>query len=117
MKLKKIVWLGTAKEDLKRFPDEVKQAMGHSLYLAQREGRTAGTKKLRGFSPSVLEVISDFDTNTYRAVYTAKIGGHIYVLHCFNKKSKSGIKTPQKDIALIRKRLRAAMEHYKNTDK
>ena len=61
----------------------------------------------------MLEVVENFDTNTYRAVYTVRFSNAIYVLHCFQKKSASGIKTAQSDIDLIRKRLQAAQDHAK----
>jgi len=62
----------------------------------------------------VLEVIADHDTNTFRSVYTVRFRRAIYVLHCFQKKSKSGIKTPKHEIALIDRRLKDAQEHYEN---
>jgi phage-related protein len=64
---------------------------------------------LKGFSgASILEVVVDFRTDTYRAVYTVKFAGAVYVLHAFQKKSKKGIETPKSDVELIRKRLKAA---------
>jgi phage-related protein len=70
-------------------------------------------KQLKGINPSVMEIISNYDTNTYRAIYTVKLGENVYVLHCFNKKSNSGIKTPQKDIELIKRRMQAAKKDIK----
>ena len=67
---------------------------------------------MKGLKPTVMEIVSDYDTNTYRTVYTVKIGAVVYVLHCFQKKSKSGIKTPKKDIDLINRRLKAVEEDY-----
>lgn len=68
---------------------------------------------MRGFGgASVLEVVEDFDRSTYRAVYTVKFAGALYVLHVFQKKSKKGIKTPASEIELVRKRLKQAEEHY-----
>jgi phage-related protein len=106
--LRKIVWIGGAKEDLKKFPNEVKDEIGHSLYLTQLGKKPRNTKQLKWFSNKIMEIVSNFDTNTYRAIYTTKLDKHIYVLHCFQKKSKSGIKTPQKDINLIKQRLLSA---------
>jgi phage-related protein len=73
-------------------------------------------KPLRGFS-GVFEIVSDYDRDTYRAVYAVKIGDEIYVLHCFQKKSARGIKTPKKDIDLIRRRLRIAQDVAKEKEK
>jgi len=71
-------------------------------------------KALRGFGGrGVLEIVDDFDGDTYRAVYTVRFAGAIYVLHAFQKKSKKGAATPVQDIALVRKRLKAASEHYR----
>ena len=61
----------------------------------------------------MLEIVDDYDGDTYRAVYTVKFVGVVYVLHAFQKKSKSGIATPQHEIALIKSRLKRAEQHYK----
>jgi phage-related protein len=65
--------------------------------------------------PGVLEVVSRFDHDTYRAFYTVRFAEAVYVLHAFQKKSKRGIATPQREIELVRRRLRAAEEHYQRT--
>jgi phage-related protein len=87
--------------------------MGFALWQAQRGGKHADAKVLKGFGGGgVLEVVEDHEGSTYRAVYTVKFSGAVYVLHAFQKKSKKGIKTPQREIELIRKRLKTAEEHY-----
>lgn len=112
--LKRIDFIGTSREDLKGFPDEVKQDIGYALYEAQRGQKPAAVKPLKGFGGAgVLEVVENFSGGTYRAVYTVKFQKVIYVLHCFQKKSKQGIKTPQRDINIIKQRLRLAEEDYK----
>ena len=109
-------FIGSSREDLKEFPDEVKQDVGYALFEAQQGRRSEAVKPLKGFGGAgVLEVIERFDGDTYRAVYTVKFREVVYVLHCFQKKSKSGIKTPQRDVDLIRQRLRAAEEDYQAT--
>jgi phage-related protein len=81
---------------------------------AEHGGEHPSAKALKGFGGrGVLEIIDDFDGDTYRAVYTVKFAGVIYVLHAFQKKSKKGIATPQRDIDLIKARLKRAEEHYK----
>jgi len=60
----------------------------------------------------VLEVVDDHDGNTYRAIYTVRFAGVVYVLHAFQKKSKKGIETSRNDINLIKSRLKTAREHY-----
>lgn len=88
--------------------------MGYALYLAQSGEKHPSAKLLKGFKGAgVLEVVEDFDGDTYRAVYTVKLAGVIYVLHAFQKKSKHGLATPKQDIDLIEKRLKRAKEHYK----
>ena len=106
---KPIKWVGSAKRDLDAMPDDVQDVFGHAIDLAQAGGRHQDAKALSGFgSAGVVEVVEDFRGDTYRAVYTTKFAGWIYVLHCFQKKSKSGIKTPQADLDLINARLKAA---------
>src|SRR5713226_5505765 len=106
--------MGSSRRDLKAFPSEVKDVIGYALYQAQVGRKAPSAKPLAGFGgASVLEVIEDFHTNTYRAVYTVKFSELVYVLHAFQKKSKKGIGTPKTDIDLIKKRLRLAEEDYK----
>lgn len=93
-------------------PDAVQDAFGFALYLAQIGKKHEQAKPLKGFgSAGVLEVVKDTDGNTYRAVYTVKFGHAVYVLHCFQKKSKRGIATPKPDMDVIRERLKAALVH------
>lgn len=111
--LKPVEWVGSSLDDLKEFPDDVRQTVGYALYLAQSGEKHPSAKPLKGFKGSgVLEVVEDFDGDTYRAVYTVKLAGVVYVLHAFQKKSKQGIATPKQDVELIKTRLRRAKEHY-----
>ena len=88
--------------------------MGQALYAAQTGETDPAAKPLKGFGGSrVMEIVDRHDTNTYRAVYTAQFAGVIYVLHAFEKKSKRGIATPQKDMNLIRSRLADAARLHK----
>lgn len=90
-------------------PKPVQRAFGFASHLAQFGSRHPGSKVLRGFgSAGVLEVVEDFFTDTYRAVYTVRFANAVYVLHCFKKKSTKGIETPKPDIDLIRKRFNDA---------
>ncbi len=111
--LKPVEWVGSSLEDLKKFPSEVQQVMGYALYLAQCGDKHPGAKPLKGFKGAgVLEVIDNFDGDTYRGVYTVKLQGVVYVLHTFQKKSKQGIATPKQELELIEARLKRAREHY-----
>jgi len=112
---KPITWVGSSKKDLLGFPDEVKRMMGHALYLAQQGDKHVDAKPLKGFGGAkTLEVVEDHEGDTYRAVYTVRFEGVVYVLHCFQKKSKKGIATPKPDIDLIKQRLKDAESLYKS---
>ncbi len=107
---KQVEWIGSAKKDLASFPAEVQHDIGYALTYAQFGGKHHSAKPWKGLGPGVLEIVSDYDTNTYRAVYTVNIGDVIYVLHAFQKKSKSGVSTPQEVVELIRQRYKKAVE-------
>lgn len=111
---KSVVWLGNSLNELRKFPDDVRDEMGYALYLAQMGDKHSNSKPLKGFKEAgVLEIVDNFDGDTYRTVYTVKLAGIVYVLHAFQKKSKKGIATPPKDIELIKKRLKLAIETHK----
>lgn len=110
---KPIFWVGGSRNDLKSFPNEVMREIGYALDFAQRGGKHPSAKHLHGFGgANVLEIMEDDDGNTYRAVYTVRFSHAIYVLHVFQKKSKSGIATPKRDTDLIKERLKRAERHY-----
>ena len=107
--LKPLYWVGSSKRDLRALPGPVEDVFGYALYLAQDGKRHEQAKPLKGFgSAGVLEVVEDWDRSTYRAVYTVRIEGAVFVLHMFQKKSKRGAATPKADIDLIRERLKVA---------
>ncbi len=113
--LKKVIWIGSSQKVIKDFPLEVRKAIGFALYQAQEGNKHINAKPLKGFSGAgVLEIVEDFDSDTYRAVYTVKFEEFIYVIHAFQKKSKTGIKTPKQEIDLIKKRLKIAQNQYQN---
>jgi phage-related protein len=115
LEAKAVEFIGSTKKDLKRFPEDVRVAIGHGIWMAQNGERAGNAKVLKGFGGAgVLELIADHsDGNTYRGVYTISFPREIYVLHAFIKKSKRGIKTPQQEIELIRRRFALAAEKYK----
>ena len=107
--MRDLIWVGSSKEDLGEFPDEVKGVMGYALYLAQLGGKHPDAKPMKGFGGAgVLEVVDDFDGDTYRAVYTVSFSSAVYALHAFQKKSKRGVETPRQEIELIQRRLKRA---------
>jgi phage-related protein len=111
--IKPVIRIGSTKADLSSFPEEVKDAMGYALYVAQQGGKHADAKPLRGFGGAgVLEIVEDHSGDTYRAVYTVRLAGRVYALRAFQKKSKHGIETPKGEIDLIKRRLKRAEEEH-----
>lgn len=110
---KPLKWVGSSKRDLDAMPADVQDVFGHAIDLAQSGGKHQDAKALSGFgAASVLEMVDDFRGDTYRAVYTVKFAGWVYVLHCFQKKSKTGIRTPKEDLKLIGTRLKVAQMDF-----
>jgi phage-related protein len=108
---KPVIWVGTSRKDLLEFPEPVQDHIGYALFIAQQGGKHRDTKPLTGFGGAgVVEIIKDYRSDTFRAVYTVRFAGAVYVLHAFQKKSKTGRKTPKGDIELIRKRIREAQQ-------
>ena len=112
---KPVEWMGDSREVIRSFPEDVRDVMGVALYHAQRGGKHRAAKPMVGHAAfkggAVMEIVDDFDTNTYRAMYTTKIGRTVYVLHVFQKKSTRGIATPRNDMNVIVLRLAAARRH------
>jgi phage-related protein len=107
--LKPVIWVGSSRRDLRAFPEPVQDHMGYALYIAQRGGKHRDTKTLSGFGGAgVVEVVKDFRGDTFRAVYTLRYAGAVYVLHAFQKKSKTGSETARRDLELVKQRLREA---------
>lgn len=105
-RLKPVGWMGSARRDLLAFPARPRAEIGHALYLAQIGRRHPGAKTLKGFGGGhAIEIVEDHDGDTYRAVYTVRFEEAVYVLHVFQKKSKSGAATPKHEIDVIRLRL------------
>ena len=110
---KPVRWMGSAKEDLSAFPADVRWRVGSAIWRAQIGSKADYAKPLRGFGgASVLEVVDDFDGDTYRAAYTIQFAEVVYVLHAFQKKSRKGIETPKADLDVIRDRLVRARKDY-----
>ncbi|MXW79786.1 MAG: addiction module toxin RelE [Gemmatimonadetes bacterium] len=113
--LKPVEWVGSSREDLKKFPAIVQDRVGFALYQAQVGLKHRSTKPLKGLGANVLEIISRQEGDTYRTVYTVRFKAAIYVLHAFQKKAKRGIATPKQEIDLVKHRLKAAEQHYADT--
>lgn len=107
---RKLIWLVDSLERLADFPPPVRQKLGFALYQAQIGQRHESAKILHGFAETVWQVRADDPGGTFRAVYVAQLGEAVYVLHAFQKKAKSGIATPQRELDLIRERLKLAVK-------
>ena len=115
--VKPVIWVGSAYKDLTQLPKQAQRTIGYALFLAQAGQKHVRAKPLKGFGGAgILEIVEVHDGDAYRAVYTVRLAGNIYVLHVFQKKSNQGISTPQQDIDLIRERLKAAQSiHQERT--
>jgi phage-related protein len=112
--LKPVRWVGSSRRDLRSFPALVRRDIGQALYAAQWGEEYPCVKALQGFGGrSVLEIVAPYAGDTYRAVYTVRFKDAIYVLHAFQKKSKRSVSTPKKEIDLIKQRLAAAEQDYR----
>ena len=105
---KPLYWIGSSLKDITRLPAEVQRSVGFALSAAQYGGKHPAAKPWKGEGPGVLEVVKDYDGDTYRAIYTVRLANAVYVLHAFQKKSPRGRETRQSDIALVRERLKVA---------
>ncbi|WNN42472.1 type II toxin-antitoxin system RelE/ParE family toxin [Winslowiella toletana] len=112
--MKTLYWINSSKKDLQSLPEKDQDTFGFALHLAQCGDKHVQSKPLKGFGGAgVLEVVEDFFSDTYRAVYTVNFNDAVYVLHAFQKKSSSGMVTPKPDMDKIRERLKTAENHVK----
>jgi phage-related protein len=117
-KEKTLEWIGSSHKDLMTLPANVRRLFGFALSLAQVGDKHEAAKVLKGFGGTgVLEVVEDDVGGTYRAVYTVKFVEAVFVLHCFQKKSKRGIATPKEDMDIIHARLKIAQAYVKELRK
>lgn len=105
-------WVGSSKRDFMAFPAQVKDEMGYALGLAQFGGKHPSANPWKGEGPGIFELVEDHAGDTYRAVYTVRFAEVVYVLHAFQKKSPSGVRTARSDVDVIARRLRAARQEY-----
>ncbi|HEY4838008.1 MAG TPA: type II toxin-antitoxin system RelE/ParE family toxin [Candidatus Acidoferrales bacterium] len=111
--MKPVRWVGSSLTELRSFPAEVQRDVGYAIYAAQKGERDPAAKPMKGFGgANVLEIVAPFDGDTFRAIYTVRLKDFIYVLHAFQKKSKSGKATPKKEIEMIQRRLAIAERDY-----
>jgi phage-related protein len=109
---KPLYWIGSALKDIRRFPVDVQRSVGFALSATQYGGKHPSAKPWKGEGAGVLEVVKDYDGDTYRTIYTVRFANAVYVLHAFQKKSPRGIATRRSDIALVKERLKVAQKDY-----
>lgn len=114
-KRKLLYWEGSSKKDFNEFPLDVQKDMGVALFIVQLGSTPPSAKPWKWLGSGVYELVEDHRSDTFRAVYTVKMGDAVHVLHAFQKKSKSGIATPQPDVELIEKRLKAMLARHKTS--
>ncbi len=109
---KPLYWVGSSLKDITRFPSDVQRSVGFALSAAQYGGKHRAAKPWKGEGRGILEVVKNYDGDTYRAIYTVRFAQAVYVLHVFQKKSLRGIETRQSDVALVHDRLKLAQRDY-----
>lgn len=109
---KPLHWVGSSKRDFLEFPHKVKDDMGNALGIAQFGGTAPAARPWKGLGPGVLEIVESHEGNAYRALYTVRFREVVYVLHAFQKKSPSGIRTARRDVELVAQRLKVARGDY-----
>jgi phage-related protein len=117
LNVRPIVWLGNSKRNLREFPKPVRSDMGAALFAAQCGEKAQHAKPFKGIGGGIFEIADRYNKDAYRLIYAVQIGEHLYVLHAFQKKSKSGIATPKAEVNLIKQRYQEAREHAKNATK
>jgi phage-related protein len=116
-RMKKLIWLGNSLAAVRAFAKSVQDDVGFALYIAQLGQTHRYAKPLHGLGSGVTEIVSNDPSGTYRVIYTVSIGDAIYVVHAFQKKAKSGIATPKKEIELVLQRIRDLKEEVRNAKK
>jgi phage-related protein len=109
MERKPVRWMGDSRKRLREFPGAVRFEIGQAIYQAELGESHPSACAMQGLN--AVEIVSDYRGDTYRGIYTTRLKGFIYVLHCFQKKSKTGIKMPKRDLELVRRRLAEAELH------
>jgi len=109
---KPLFWVASSLNDLLAFPEKVQKKIGAALSVAQFGGKHPSAKPWKGAGSGVFEIVEDYRSDAYRAIYTVKFVDAVYVLHAFQKKSPSGIRTSRRDVELVAQRLKQAQQEY-----
>ena len=105
-----ISWIKAARRDFEEFPEDVQGDMLSALTIAAEGGKSDNARPFKGVDGGVFEIALKHQRDAFRVVYAVKIGADIWVIHAFKKKSRTGIKTPQFEVDLIRERLKRLKE-------
>ena len=109
---KPLFWVASSLKDLRAFPEKVQRKIGAALSVAQFGGKHPSAKPWKGSGSVVFEIVDDYRSDAYRAIYTVRFPDAVYVLHAFQKKSPSGIRTPRRGMELVAWRLKQAQQEY-----
>jgi phage-related protein len=109
---KPLFWIASSLSDLRAFPEAVQDKIGEALSLVQFGGKHPSTKPWKGTGPGLFEIVEDYRSDAYRAIYTVQFSDAVYVLHAFQKKSPTGIKTRKRDVELVAQRLKQVQREY-----
>jgi len=115
--LEPVVWMGDSLLRLREFPKPVREELGFALFQAQLGKTHIRVKPLKGLGSGVLQAVSDYRGDTFRAIFTVRLPGKVYVLHVFQKKSRKGISTPKSAIELMRQRLKLATQLHESRER
>lgn len=115
--IKPLVWVGDARKQVRSFPQDVRQDIGAALFDVQKGVTPPKAKPFKGVGRGVWEIVTRFDTNTYRTVYAVQIGERVYVLHAFQKKAPKGRKTATLDVDMIALRYKEAVDREKEQER
>jgi len=108
--MRSVYWIKAADKDFRKFPKAAQETIHDALAIAA-EGQKADTAKpMKGFGAGVFEIALSYKTDAYRTIYAVQLGEDIWVLHAFQKKSKTSIKIPKPDIDLVKERLKRLKE-------
>jgi phage-related protein len=110
--LKPVDWVSSAREDLRGMPENVQHDFGYAIYQAQIGKYHPDAKVLKGEFRGLIEIVANCGGTTFRAIYTVKLAGVVYVLHVFQKKATHGIGPPKHEVTTLRARLQQAKAHY-----
>jgi phage-related protein len=109
---KPLFWVASSLNDLRAFPEKVQKKIGAALSVAQFGGKHPSAKRWKGAGSVVFEIVEDYRSDAYRAIYTVTFPDAVYMLHAFQKKSPSGIRTPRRDVETVVQRLKQAQQEY-----